>query len=592
MQLNRLETPCFSNGVIHMFALRNYQDKAVTKALEAFKSGSKGTIIQLPTGAGKTIVIGELVKRLFPYKILILTHTKELVSQNIKTIKEMNPNISVDGWCAGLNLKDFNCSSVVVASIQSVSTLLKKKVKFNVIIIDECHRVPPLCKKDSLYQKILKTVAPSFVIGLSATPYRLGTGYCFGRGYAFNDIAFKAYTNDLIDEGFLSPLKAYQKQKFSTENLKIIHGEFDAKSVEHRMINKLPEHIYIIVDALKKTNGAIIFAAGVTHAKEIQAALKLFQIDVPIISAETSKTNRNQLIQDFKDKNLKALINYDVLTTGFDAPHIDLIILLRATASQSLYIQMLGRGLRISPDKSCCTVLDFGGNVIRFGSINFCETSPLSVGKIYDKVHPAEECPVCKYIYDKVNKKISCPNCYHCTNCHSRYNGDFCNDCWSQCHNNHVFASDSFCKGCFKECYHCKNLLPKEALECNYCQEIAIKPHQENAYKGHISKPLPDPGTYTIESWRVQEVRTNAGDLSTKITFKVDPNYCPVSFWLLPNKLISQKIWHKVFKPFVGEEMPDSTHSTIELLNQIDFINKKILFKTNKNNFPQLISIF
>jgi histidyl-tRNA synthetase len=107
-----------------------------------------------------------------------------------------------------------------------------------------------------------------------------------------------------------------------------------------------------------------------------------------------------------------------------------------------------------------------------------------------------------------------------------------------------------------------------------------------------VKKEMREKGISEMALLKVQPLFQFSGDLNTKITFKVDPNYCPVSFWLLPNKLISQKIWHKVFKPFVGEEMPDSTHSTIELLNQIDFINKKILFKTNKNNFPQLISIF
>ncbi len=245
-------------------------------------------------------------------------------------------------------------------------------------MIDECHRVPD--NKSSSYQKVIAHLSefnPGIkVLGLTATPYRLGMGWIYQyhtRGQVrteetrfFRDCIFELPINYLLDEEFLTPAKLIDAPVLSYDfsQLKPANtGKF--KEAEMDMVieqskRATPQIIAQVVEMAVDKQGVMIFAATVRHAQEIYSLLPESQSDIVI--GDTPTPERDDIIQRFKSRQIKYLVNVSVLTTGFDAPHVDLIAILRPTESVSLYQQIVGRGLRLSPGKTECLVLDYAGN--------------------------------------------------------------------------------------------------------------------------------------------------------------------------------------------------------------------------------------
>lgn len=385
--------------------LRDYQQQAIDSAVKHFKASPDSAVLVLPTGAGKSIVIAELA-RIANGRVLVLTHVKELVAQNAEKVGILTTAAGI--YSAGLNQKSTE-DKTIVASIQSAVRAPEKfSTPFSLVIIDECHRISQ--DKDSQYQQLLihlKSINPKIrLLGLTATPYRLDLGWIYRHHYhgkvgnpdkaVFEQCIFELPMRPLIKRGYLSTPKIFDglSAQYDFSFLKAsTSGQYQEAEV-----NDLLSHCGRATTAIVKQlvqigssrQGVIIFAATVRHAEEILKLLSKEQ--AALITGKTSTEQRDSLIEQFKARKIKYLINVAVLTTGFDAPHVDLIAILRPTASVSLFQQMVGRGLRICEGKSECLIIDYAANGYDLYFPEVGQNKPNSKS-VPVQVH----CPVCDF---------------------------------------------------------------------------------------------------------------------------------------------------------------------------------------------------
>jgi len=357
------------------FTLRPYQQEAVDATLAHFRRHLEPAVIVLPTGAGKSLVIADLA-RIARGRVLVLAHVKELVAQNHAKYRALG--LEADIFAAGLQRKESH-GKVVFGSVQSVARNLEQfHGEFSLLIVDECHRIGEA--DDSQYQQILthlRRANPKLrLLGLTATPYRLGKGWIYRYHYhgmvrgdekaLFRDCIYELPLRYMIKHGYLTPPERLDMPVVQYDFSRLqaqANGLFSEADLNRELKQQkriTPHIISQIVEFAAERRGVMIFAATVEHAKEVTALLPAE--DAALITADTPGPARDALIEAFKHQQFRFLINVSVLTTGFDAPHVDLIAILRPTESVSLYQQIVGRGLRLSPGKTDCLILDYAGN--------------------------------------------------------------------------------------------------------------------------------------------------------------------------------------------------------------------------------------
>ena len=390
--------------------LRSYQQEAVEKTLEFLKSNQGNPLIVAPTGSGKSLIIAALCKELGGKNILVLAHRKELLTQNATAIKILNPQSSIDFYSASLRRKSLSSDITIagIASIARVNPSLLPQLEY--IIIDEAHLVNDV--DEGQYRRLIKSFPSARVIGLSATPFRLKSGFLHKNpSSVFTDIAFDISLINLIEQGYLSFLSS--KSSIVQADMRNVHvrgGEFVPEECEkifsnQELIEKAVEDIFLHSKGRKSW---LVFCSGVNHAKKITFELQKRNVSSAIITGETSQSDRDYLLEMHRRREIQALINVDVLTVGFDGPYIDLIILLRATKSCGLYIQIVGRGARIYPEKKNCMVLDYGGNIERFGPIDHITLRQTSDNKVVVEDYDFKICPHCRECVKLSLKECSC----------------------------------------------------------------------------------------------------------------------------------------------------------------------------------------
>ncbi|WP_218769388.1 DEAD/DEAH box helicase [Vibrio parahaemolyticus] len=388
-----------------MYTLRPYQADSVKAVIHYFRKHSTPAVIVLPTGAGKSLVIAELA-RLAKGRVLVLAHVKELVEQNHAKYEGYGLKGAI--FSAGLGRKETN-QQVVFASVQSVVRNLDSfKNQFSLLVIDECHRVPD--DKNSSYQKVithLRELNPGIkVLGLTATPYRLGMGWIYQyhtRGQVrteesrfFRDCIFELPIRYLLDENFLTPARMMDAPVLSYDFSQLKpantgrYKEAEMDMVIDKAKRATPQIVEQIIQYARERKGVMIFAATVRHAQEIHGLLP--EGKTAIVIGDTPTPERDAIIQAFKNREIKYLVNVSVLTTGFDAPHVDLIAILRPTESVSLYQQIVGRGLRLSEGKNECLVLDYAGNSYDLYQPEVGDPKPDSTSEII-----TIPCPACGF---------------------------------------------------------------------------------------------------------------------------------------------------------------------------------------------------
>ncbi len=481
------------------YTLRAYQQEAVDLTIQHFRQSNDSAVIVLPTGAGKSLVIAELAKYARG-KVLVLAHVKELVEQNHKKFIESGINAGI--YSAGLNQKETHYT-VTFASIQSISRNLQALDSvYTLLVIDECHRLSD--DEDSQYVKTIAHLQkhnPNLkVLGLTATPYRMGLGWIYQyhyRGFVRSDTS-RPFTRCIYE----LPLRYMIKKGYLTppEIIDAAVSQYDFSAITPNAFGQLPEKpVNALLSRCKRVTqaiiqqvetlaanrqGVMIFAATVLHAHEVASYLP--SKETALITGETTQPIRDQAIQEFKQKRLKYLVNVSVLTTGFDAPHVDFIALLRPTQSVSLYQQIIGRGLRLSQGKTDCLIIDYAGNNFNLHHPEVGEPKPDSESE------PVQVfCPLCNFaniFWGKTDNEGQIIEHFgrRCQQAEKSPNGNII-----RCDYRFRFKSCTFCGAendiAARQCHQCKEAITdpddqlKKALQLNdafilRCTGISLAP--------------------------------------------------------------------------------------------------------------------
>lgn len=361
-----------------------FQEAGVDAIFDYFRANRKGNpAVAMPTGSGKSVVIGRFIERVFQLwpaqRFLITAHVKELVEQNADKLTRIWPNAPIGVFSAGLDRRD-TAHPIVFGGIQSVINSVEMFGHRDLLIVDEVHLISP--DDDTRYRQLityLTAVNPYLrVIGLSATCFRMGLGMITDGGI-MTDICYDLTDYEsfqrLIAEGYLAPLTPKRtRTNLDVSNVGVHKNDFaqkalqaavDTQEITYNALRELCEHG-------QDRRKWIVFASGIEHAEHCAEMLNSFGVPTAAIHSKITKEERDNRLKAYRNDELRCITNNNVLTTGFDHPPIDLIGMLRPTMSPVLWVQMLGRGMRPSPEtgKTDCKVLDFAGNTRRLGPID------------------------------------------------------------------------------------------------------------------------------------------------------------------------------------------------------------------------------
>ena len=378
--------------------LRWYQQEAVDSIFNSFDKRLGNPLVQLPTGTGKSLIPPAFIYRaLMQYpglRFIVATHVKELVRQNYEEMLEYWQLAPAGIYSAGLDRRDI-ALPIIFGGIASMYRVAAQFGKIDVLFIDEAHLLSP--DDETMYQtfiKVLRQANPNLVIcGLSATGFRQGLGSLTNNGI-FNHISYDLCTvdgfNRLLAEGYLAPLISKRPGvRMDTSGFHMSNGDY-VKSEAEAEANR------ILLSALQEFCAYgqnrycwMIFAAGTENSDRIADVLTSWGFPSASVHSKKKAKENDKAIEAFKDKELRCLVNYGKLTTGFNHKPIDHIGLFRATTSSSLHVQILGRGTRpvyargydldtvegrlasiAASQKQDCLVMDFAGNLARLGPIN------------------------------------------------------------------------------------------------------------------------------------------------------------------------------------------------------------------------------
>lgn len=314
---------------------------------------------------------------------------------------------------------------ITFAGIQSIGKKSKDVGHIDLVIIDECHLVNHKETGDyrTFLQELIKINPALRVIGLTATPFRLGHGYITDKPAMFDALLTPVSIEELIFKGHLAPLRSkHTTEKLDTSGVKKRGGEFIESELQ-AAVDTDPKNRAVVDEVMRMAGDRkawLFFCTGVEHAHHVAMVLQEKGVAAACVTGKTPKKEREKILADFKAGRLRALTNANVLTTGFDYPDIDLIAMMRPTMSPSLYVQMAGRGMRPKSHTDHCMVLDFAGVVATHGPITAVQ--PPKTGKKSDEpgeapvkacpecfelVHPsAKECPSCGYQFPIAQKKL------------------------------------------------------------------------------------------------------------------------------------------------------------------------------------------
>lgn len=402
--------------------LRYYQREAVDATYQFLRdTQDENPLIVLPTGAGKTPVIAQICKDAIGWgrRVLITSHRAELLEQNKKHALfhgELEGKVGL--YSAGLRSRDTE-HPILVAGVQSVWRRMDELGAFDVILVDEAHLVSE--REESMYQRMLqfaKQVNPKVrIIGLTATPYRTGTGHLCGDDRTFQHVAYEESVRVLIEKGYLCHLRSkagISTAHIETDSLHVRRGDYIESemaevAMQHGMVNRA---VTDIIEKTKDRKKVLVFVVNIEHGQEVTSAFGRRLKGSGVCASEVygDSIDRVEVIQRFKDDpSNKFLVNCNLLTIGFDYPAIDGVVLLRPTISPGLYYQMVGRGLRLEGSKDDCLVLDYGNNIKRHGPLD--AINPEANGGTGQVAAATRQCPECGEVV--MRNRTVCPDCGH-----------------------------------------------------------------------------------------------------------------------------------------------------------------------------------
>ena len=360
-----------------MYILRDYQQEAVDYAVAFFTDNTiKWNAMEvLPTGSGKSLIIAGIVKEI-DEPVLVFQPTKEILEQNVDKARSYGIEISI--YSASANSKEI--SRLTYATIGSAINNVHLFEQFKHIIIDECHFVNP---KKGMYKRFLEALGKIKVLGLTATPYRLSTDGYGGsilkfltrtRPKVFKSLIYYSQISDLLEAGYLSKLEYFNIPGFERQYLRMnsTGADYTDASVKayYKLSNfdtKLLETINVLLD--DNRTRILVFTRFIAESEHVKNNISACEI----VTSKTKPKERESIINRFKSGEIKVIANVGVLTTGFDYPELDTIVIARPTMSLALYYQMTGRGMRPMKDKEYAAIVDLCGNIDLFGKVEDLE---------------------------------------------------------------------------------------------------------------------------------------------------------------------------------------------------------------------------
>jgi superfamily II DNA or RNA helicase len=376
--------------------LRPYQIELIEKVRNAYHNGAKAPCIVLPCGGGKSVIVADIAKSATEKKnrVLFLVHRKELVEQIKRTFH----------WW-GVNM-----TKCEVMMVQTASRRISKLTPPQLIITDENHH-----SKASTYRKIYDAFPDAKRLGVTATPIRLDGS---GLGDVNDELVIGVSAQWLIENHYLAPYDYYAPSIADLTGIKILHGEYETKSLEKAMLKTA-----VFGDAIKyykqlaDGKQAICYCVSVNHSMTMAEGFRLAGISAEHIDGGTPREERDRIISDFRKGNIKILCNVDLISEGFDVPDCECAILLRPTKSLTLYIQQSMRCMRYKAGKRA-VIIDHVGNYARFGMPDADRKWSLENKKKSAEKHSVEvevkalQCPECFYTFEPLGfGRTVCPAC-------------------------------------------------------------------------------------------------------------------------------------------------------------------------------------
>lgn len=387
--------------------LRPYQEDA-RQALWQYwqREPGKFPVVVAPTAFGKTVLLSAVCRDVYTAapacRILILAHRKELITQTEDKLLALWPAAPCGVYAASAKRKEV--AHITIASRDSLRGKLKQLGKFGLVIIDEAHRVAP--SEQSGYRKIiaeLQGVNPSLmVVGLTATPYRQNNGLIYGPDSStlFDGVAYKISVRELLKLGFLTPVISRPTDARGVPDLSSIKttaGDFNLGELcvahTHPVVEAAVndwERIAVKQQGRKLT---LFFCVSLRHAGLVTKELARRGYNCPLIHGGTPSAEREQALADANALRVDGLVNVGTLTEGTDIPPADCAALMRPCKSLALYVQMVGRIMRLAPDKKDALLLDYGECLARFGPVDAAEP-PEAKGQAASRVKECEQCGV------------------------------------------------------------------------------------------------------------------------------------------------------------------------------------------------------
>ena len=355
-----------------MYKLRDYQQKASDEAVNFFANKAKkaNAIMVLPTGSGKSLIIADIAARLDGH-VLVFQPSKEILEQNYKKLCSYGV-LDCSIYSASFGRKEV--SRITFATIGSVKNHPELFQHFQYIIIDECHLVNP---KEGMYKSFLSMLRCK-VLGLTATPYRLSSSRDFGsmlkfitrtRPCVFSEVIYQVQISTLLDMGYLSKLNYYPMNPIGWNELNLKVNTTGAEK-EYERIDFYGFLVSIVQRLMNpksgiKRKGILVFTRFLKEAERLTWSIP----GAAIVSGDTPKKEREHILEAFKSGEIPVVANVGVLTTGFDYPELDTIVMARPTMSLALWYQIVGRAIRPHPNKEAGWVVDLAGNLKRFGKV-------------------------------------------------------------------------------------------------------------------------------------------------------------------------------------------------------------------------------
>ncbi len=554
---------------------RPYQKRAIDAAVSWMRRNTESCVLDLSMSAGKSIIAAFIAHEMHKIsggkKVLVLCPNATLVQQNAEKYAMLSDEYSI--YSASIS-KSLRYPVVFATPLSFINVLDKIGNEFCCVVVDEGDQITETIK--SIISDLKEKNPLLRVCSMTGTPYRTGEGYIaeidvdntiieeVSNPY-YKKIVERVTPRELIDLGFATPPKVIDvSEKYDTSNLELTSGgTFRQGDIDQAFVGQGKKTAAVIEDVINHSNaigarGVMIFGATIDHCREIMESLPNYNSGM--INGEMGDKHNKDVIQKFRDQQIRYLVNVNMATVGFSVDHVDIIAILRATESSRLYQQILGRGMRLDPQKKEFLLLDYTDNISKlFPSGDVFSPEIVAYGKKPSAKHDIQ-CPDCH----NVNQVTFRPNpdgypidnfgyFLDLTGERIEYEGQHFPAHYSRrCSHIEPLGKNEF-KRCdyywsHKECPECGHKNDLTARKCESCSTQLIDPNSKliaefKAFKKDLSQVQTD----AINFIRKKPFRTKAGNDALMVSFGT------------PERIVQVTLSNKIMPKFYDKFLNDAT---------------------------------